>query len=59
MGKIVNNEWNDKFNFRYNNEGFYDIIAMGAGLVQAGIFVNFFVMFMIKRFAELKIETSV
>ena len=59
MRKIVNNEWNDKFNFRYHNEGFYDIIAMGAGLVQAGIFVNFFVMFMIKRFAELKIETSV
>ena len=44
---------------RYHNEGFYDIIAMGAGLVQAGIFVNFFVMFMLKRFAEMKIETSV
>lgn len=45
--------------YRYHNEGFYDIIAVGAGLVQAGIFVNFFVMFMLKRFAEMKIETSV
>jgi len=45
--------------YRYNNEGFYDIIAMSAGVVQAAIYVNFFVMFIIKKFAEMKIETSV
>ena len=45
--------------YRYNNEGFYDIIAVAAGLLQAVIFVNFFVMFLIKRFAEMKIESSV
>ena len=45
--------------YRYNNEGFYDIISMGAGIVQAAIYVNFFVMFIIKKFAESKIEISV
>ena len=45
--------------YRYHNEGFYDIIAVGAGLLQAGIYVNFFVMFFIKKFSEMKLESSV
>ena len=45
--------------YRYNREGFYDIISMAAGILQAAIYVNFFVMFVIKKFAESKIETSV
>ena len=45
--------------YRYHNEGFYDIISMAAGIIQAAIYVNFFVMFFIKKFAESKIETSV
>ena len=45
--------------YRYHNEGYYDIIAVVAGLVQAGIYINFFVMFVIKKFTEMKIESSV
>ena len=45
--------------YRYQTEGYFDIIAVVAGLVQAGIYVNFFVMFFIKKFAEMKIESSV
>ena len=30
--------------YRYQTEGYYDIFAVVAGLVQAGIYVNFFVM---------------
>ena len=45
--------------YRYSNEGFYDSISMGAGVIQAAIYVNFFVMFFIKRLAESKIESSV
>jgi len=45
--------------YRYSNEGFYDSISMGAGIIQAAIYVNFFVMFFIKRLAESKIESSV
>jgi len=45
--------------YRYHNEGYYDIIAVVAGIVQAVVYINFFIMFLIKKFSESKIETSV
>jgi len=44
---------------RYYNEGFYDIIAISAGIVQTAIYANFFVLYTIKRLADLKSESSV
>ena len=45
--------------YRYSSEGFYDSISMGAGIIQAAIYLNFFVMFFIKKLAESKLESSV
>ena len=45
--------------YRYSYEGFYDSISMGAGVIQAAIYLNFFVMFFIKKLAESKMESSV
>jgi len=44
---------------RYYNEGFYDIIAISAGIVQTAIHANFFVLYTIKRLADLKLESGV
>jgi len=44
---------------RYYNEGFFDIIALSAGIVQTAIYANFFVLHAIKRFADLKSEMGV
>eukprot|EP00092_Neocalanus_flemingeri_P095059 GFUD01120923.1.p1 GENE.GFUD01120923.1~~GFUD01120923.1.p1 ORF type:complete len:213 (+),score=49.00 GFUD01120923.1:220-858(+) len=44
---------------RYYNEGFYDFIAVSAGIVQTAIYANFFVLHAIKRLADLKSESSV
>ena len=44
---------------RYYNEGFYDIIAISAGIVQTAIYANFFVLYTIKRMAALKTEMGV
>eukprot|EP00092_Neocalanus_flemingeri_P040353 GFUD01043951.1.p1 GENE.GFUD01043951.1~~GFUD01043951.1.p1 ORF type:complete len:213 (+),score=51.67 GFUD01043951.1:218-856(+) len=44
---------------RYYNEGFYDFIAVSAGIVQTAIYANFFVLYAIKRLADLKSESSV
>jgi len=44
---------------RYYNEGFYDIIAISAGIVQAAIYANFFVLYTIKRLAQLKSESAI
>ena len=44
---------------RYYNEGFYDIIAISAGIVQTAIYANFFILYTIKRLADLKSESGV
>ena len=44
---------------RYYNEGFYDIIAISAGIVQTAIYANFFVLYTIKRLADLKSDVGV
>ena len=44
---------------RYYNEGFYDIISISAGIVQTAIYANFFVLYTIKRLADLKSDIVV
>jgi len=44
---------------RYYNEGFYDIIAISAGIVQTAIYANFFVLYTIKKLAQLKSESAI
>ena len=39
---------------RYYNEGYFDVIAMVAGIVQTAIYANFFILYIIKRLSELK-----
>jgi len=44
---------------RYYNENYYDVIAFSAGTLQTLIYANFFVMYGIKKMAEVKQDAGV